>query len=100
MTIHFHIEMFLVNQLPDIYAHFTHKPMKMQPHLGQQSAQLFYLQQQLDSLDGSDSCFGDGSGNATSQEVFQETNHPVRHGWMCRSETFAVANLTKFLKET
>lgn len=94
------MEMFLVNQLPDIYAHFTHKPVKMQPYLGQQSAQLFYLQQQLDSLDGSDSRFGDGSGNATSQEVFHEANHPVRHGWMWRFETLAAANLTKFLKET
>lgn len=43
----------------------------------------FYLQQQLDSLNGSNSCFGDGSGNTTCQKVLHETNHRVRHGWMC-----------------
>lgn len=62
-----------------------------------------YLQQQLDSLNGSDSCFGDGSGNTTSQKVLKETNHRVRHGW-CVScadlRPLTVPNFTKVLKET
>lgn len=61
--------------------------------------QLVYLQQQLDSLNGSDSCFGDGSGDTTGQKVLHETNHRVRHG--CRFETLDCSkNLTKVLKET
>ena len=48
----------------------------------QHVATLFYLQQQLDSLDRSDSSFGDGSGDSTGQEVLHETDHRVRHG--CR----------------
>lgn len=95
-----HISVFMVYQSPVIYAHVTQKSMNMRPCFEQQSVQLFYLQQQLDSLNGSHSCFGDGSGNATSQKVLHETNHTVRHGWMYRFETLAVPNLTKVLKET
>lgn len=54
----------------------------MRPCQRQQLVQSFYLQQQLDSLNGSDSCFGDGSGDATGQKVFHKTSHRVRHDWL------------------
>lgn len=38
-----------------------------------------YLEEKLDSLDGGYSCFGDGSGNTTSQEVLGEGNSLVSH---------------------
>lgn len=68
----------------------------------QQAGEAFYLQQELDSLNGSDSSFGDGRGNATGQKVFHETNNRVRHGWrrLCRYESPDFSNLTKLLRET
>lgn len=38
-----------------------------------------HLEQKLDSLDGGYSCFGDGCGNATGQEVLGEGNSGVSH---------------------
>lgn len=58
-----------------------------------------YLQQELDSLDGSDSCFGDGCGDATSQEILHETNHRVRHGWI-GVRVWPLWNPTEVLEET
>ena len=72
-------------QSANICAHFTHTTVitrGIMPCYGQQLVQLFYLQQQLDPLDRSDSCFGEGSGNTTGHKVLHETNHRVRHGWM------------------
>lgn len=74
--------MFGLLQKPNNYARFTHKRAAMRPCYRQQLGQSFYLQQQLDSLNGSDSCFGDGSGNATGHKVFHKANHRVRHGWL------------------
>lgn len=54
-----------------------------------------HLEEKLDPLDGSYSCFGDGSGNPTSQEVLGEGNSGVGHlrgavrmsrGFACRVE--------------
>lgn len=59
---------------------------------------MFYLQQQLHSLNGSDSCFGDGSGYATGQKVLHKTNNRVRHGWIFRP--CPAPNVTRVLKET
>lgn len=73
---------FELSQKPHNYARFTHKRADMRPCQRQQLVQSFYLQQQLDSLNGSDSCFGDGSGDATGQKVFHKTNHRVRHDWL------------------
>lgn len=38
-----------------------------------------HLQEKLDSLDGGYSCFGDGSGDTTSQEVLGEGNSCLTH---------------------
>lgn len=38
-----------------------------------------HLEKQLDSLDGGYSCFGDGSGNTTSQEVLGKGNGLLTH---------------------
>lgn len=38
-----------------------------------------HLEEKLDSLDGGYSCFGDGSGNTTSQEVLGEGNSCLTH---------------------
>lgn len=37
------------------------------------------MEKKLDSLDGGYGCFGDGSGNTTSQEVLGEGNSCLRH---------------------
>lgn len=37
------------------------------------------LEEKLDSLDGCYGCFGDSSGNSTSQEVLGEGNRCLRH---------------------
>lgn len=43
---------------------------------------MFYLKEKLHSLDWGDGCFGDGSGDTTSQEILGERNSRLTHFWM------------------
>lgn len=72
----------LFNQQINVCTNFYARIHKNAAILKEVVRKLIYLQQELDSLYGSDSCFGDGCGDATSQEILHETNHRVRHGWI------------------